>query len=144
MYGESATMRKRARELQEQAGDLRALADSLVGQVETISWQGRAASDLRNRIADRAARLRDCAEQHEIAADALTRHLTAVDGLKDTIGNLERRAGALVAEARTRAQHVDHGSGVVVEPSDEDRALLAFTPPPSGHKDWLTVTIPGL
>jgi hypothetical protein len=26
----------------------------------------------------------------------------------------------------------------------EDQALVAFTPPPSGHKDWLDVELPGL
>jgi hypothetical protein len=29
-------------------------------------------------------------------------------------------------------------------PSREDEVLLAFTPPPAGHKDWLTVELPGL
>ena len=30
------------------------------------------------------------------------------------------------------------------EPDDADAALLAFDPPPAGHKDWLTVDLPGL
>ena len=26
----------------------------------------------------------------------------------------------------------------------EDQALASFSPPPAGHKDWLTVELPGL
>ena len=144
MYGDSAAIRKRVRELQEQAGDLRALADAMVGRAETIHWQGRAARDLRSRMTDRAAGLRRSAEQHEAAADALTRHTAEVDQRKDTIADLERRATSLVDDARARAARVETGDTALVEATDDDRRLLAFTPPPTGHKDWLTVTIPGL
>jgi len=144
MYGESAAMRKRARELQEQAGDLRALADGLLGQVDAIRWEGRAARDLRDRITDRAAGLRASADQHEAAADALVRHLAEVDRRKDAIADLERRAATLTAEARGRADRLGRSGDPLVELADDDRRLLSFTPPPSGHKDWLTVTIPGL
>ena len=34
--------------------------------------------------------------------------------------------------------------GVRRTPTEADRALLAFVPPPPGHKDWLTVDLPGL
>lgn len=144
MYGDSAAMRKRARDLQEQASDLRALADAMVGQVETIPWQGRAARDLRSRMTDRAAGLRRAADQHEVAADAMTRHTTEVERRKETIADLERRATSLVDDARSRADRMEAVDTPMVEATDDDRRLLAFSPPPTGHKDWLTVTIPGL
>ncbi|WP_235737013.1 hypothetical protein [Nocardioides alcanivorans] len=118
--------------------------NGLVGQVEAIRWHGRAARDLRERMTDRAARLRASAEQHDVAAEALTRHLSEVDRRKDTIADLERRTSSLRADAHARAEKLTHPSDSLVEVNDDDRQILAFTPPPSGHKDWLTVTIPGL
>jgi len=29
-------------------------------------------------------------------------------------------------------------------PDADDRTLADFTPPPSGHQDWLAVSLPGL
>ena len=92
---------------------------------------------MRARINDRAAHLRTAASHHETAADSLARHLAEVDRLKDAIEVRERRAASLVEDARTRASEAAGDSG-------EDPRLLAFTPPPAGHKDWLTVTLPGL
>ena len=122
MYGDTAAMRKRAAQLREQGTDVRALADRLVAQLETLDWQGRAAADMRSRIHDRAAHLRDCASQHENAAETLERHLSEVDRLKDSSST----------------------TGVTREPTDTDRLLDQFVPPEPGHKDWLTVTLPGL
>ena len=59
MYGDSGVMRKRAAQLREQAGDIRALADHLVAQTEGVAWTGRAADAMRERVRDRAAHLRD-------------------------------------------------------------------------------------
>jgi hypothetical protein len=90
MYGDTATMRKRAAQLREQGSDVRALADRLVAQLEGLRWEGRAAADLRSRIHDRAGHLRDCAGQHENAAEALEKHLDECDRLKDAISGTER------------------------------------------------------
>ncbi|MDT0200491.1 hypothetical protein [Nocardioides sp. AE5] len=146
MYGDSAATRKRAGQLREQATDIRAMADRLVGQIDAITWDGRAAADLRQRIQDRAGLLRECAAQHETAADSLTRHVNEVDRLKDAIAGVERKAGSLVADARTRIAALDAApsDGVRVEASDTDRTLDQFVPPAPGHKDWLTVELPGL
>ena len=124
MYGESAAMRRRAGQLREQGADVRALADRLVAQVDAVGWTGRAATALRDRVQDRAALLRNCATQHENAAESLERHLTEVDLVKDAIADVERRAGSLV----------------------DEYALLRerFVAPPPGHKDWLNITLPGL
>lgn len=147
MYGDSAAMRKRAAQLREQSTDIRAMADRLVAQIETSNWEGRAGADMRARVHDRAAHLRDCANAHETAAESLEKHLTEVDRLKDAISDIERKADSLVADARgriaaTRAQET--APGVVIEPTDEDRVLDQFDAPKSGHKDWLTVNLPGL
>ncbi len=150
MYGDPDVMRRRADQLREQGVDIRALADQLVAQTESIGWAGRAADSMRVRIRERATYLRAAAAQHETAADALDKHLTDVDKTKDLIGNTERRAASMVADARTRiaqihtANDADADSGVRRDPGADDLALADFTPPPSGHKDWLAVTLPGL
>jgi arginine deiminase len=116
------------------------MADRLVARLETLDWQGRAAADMRSRIHDRAAHLRDCAGQHEDAAETLERHLAEVERLKDAISTAERKASSLVTDARTRiAQRHRHD-----DPTDTDRLLDQFVPPEPGHKDWLTVILPGL
>ena len=147
MYGDSTAMRKRAAQLREQGTDVRTMADRLVAQLETLDWQGRAAADMRSRIHDRAAHLRDCANRHENAAESLEHHLSEVDRLKDSIAGTERKASSLVTDARTRIAQLDRQddpSGITREPTDTDRLLDQFVPPKPGHKDWLTVTLPGL
>ncbi|QIX28294.1 hypothetical protein ncot_18130 [Nocardioides sp. JQ2195] len=147
MYGDPAAMRKRAAQLQEQATDIRAMADRLVAQIESINWEGRAAADMRSRIHDRAAHLRDCAAQHETAAESLTKHVVEVERLKDAIDGIERKSSSLVADARTRIAQQraqSESSGVTIDPDDTDRTLDQFVAPTSGHKDWLTVELPGL
>ena len=118
MYGDSDVMRRRASQLREQGADIRSTADQLVAQTESLGWTGRAADAMRERVRDRAARLREAAAHHDTAADSLERHLHEVDRLKDAIADTERRA--------TRLEGT--GSG-------------GFVPPPSGHRDWLAVTV---
>jgi len=147
MYGDTAAMRKHAAALREQGADIRAMADHLVGQAEQIGWAGRAAEAMRERVRQRAAHLRGCASSHDGTADALERHLHDVDRAKDAIAEVERKATSLVADAQTRVARVDtydDPEGVERRATDEDRALAAFTPPPSGHRDWLTLELPGL
>jgi predicted nuclease with TOPRIM domain len=147
MYGDSAAIRRRVRQLREQAVDVRALADRLVAQADAIDWQGRAADAMRERIRDRAEHLRDCAHRHDNAAEALDRHNGEVGLLKESISEVEHKASSLVADARTRVARIeahDDPDGVVRQATPEDRKLADFTAPPSGHKDWLTVELPGL
>ena len=147
MYGESGVMRRRAAQIREQATDIRTMADQLVAQTESIAWTGRAADAMRERIRDRAANLRDVAGAHDTAADSLDRHLNQVEVLKDQIANTENKADKLVSDARTRVaaiESADDPAGVQRTPDPEDETLNAFAPPPSGHKDWLTVNLPGL
>lgn len=147
MYGDTSVMRKRAAQLRDQGADVRATADHLAGQAEQVTWTGRAADAMRERVRDRAARLRDCASRHEAAADALEQHLQQVDDTMDTIARVERRVASLVADARTRvarADSHDDPDGVHRTASEEDSRLASFDPPPPGHRDWLTVELPGL
>lgn len=123
MYGDTDVMRRRVAELREQGVDIRSTADQLVAQTQGVPWTGRAADALRERVRERASRLREVAFAHDTAADSLERHLLEVDGTKDAIADVERKAAALVAD---------------------DRVSAEFEPPPSGHKDWLAVEIPGL
>jgi len=136
MYGDTAAGRKRVAQLREQGGDVRALAARLVSQAEAVPWHGKAAESMRERIRERAAHLRAAAAQHDTAADSLAAHLAEVDRLKEAIDVRSRKASTLLEDARTRSSE---GSG-----DDADAALAAFTPPPAGHRDWLTVDLPGL
>jgi hypothetical protein len=140
MYGDSAASRKHVAQLREQGGDIRAMADRLVAQAESVPWTGRAAESMRTRIKERASHLRLAAGHHDTAADSLARHASEVDALKDAIETVAHKVDALTTDARTRASGADDGR----DPSREDAALLAFTPPPAGHKDWLGVELPGL
>ncbi|RYB93865.1 hypothetical protein EUA93_05525 [Nocardioides oleivorans] len=143
MYGDTAAGRKRVAQLREQGGDIRALAARLVAQAEAVPWHGKAADSMRERIKERASHLRAAAAHHETAADSLARHLGEVDTLKEAIDVRSTKATTLVEDARTRASESgDDAEGT--EPDASDAALLAFDPPPAGHKDWLTVTLPGL
>jgi hypothetical protein len=139
MYGDTAAGRKRVAQLREQGGDIRALAARLVSQAEAVPWHGKAAEAMRVRIKERADHLRAAAAQHETAAESLARHLTEVDSLKEAIEVRAHKATSLVEDARTRASEAgDAGS------DGAEAALVAFDPPPAGHKDWLTVDLPGL
>lgn len=147
MYGDTGIMRRRAQQLREQGADIRLVADQLVGQTESIAWTGRAADAMRERIRERASHLRDVATRHEIAAESLDRHVREVDALKDAIAERERRADSMIHDARARVARVDAANdpdGVRREPAREDTRLADFTPPPAGHKDWLSVELPGL
>jgi hypothetical protein len=140
MYGDTEVMRRHAGRLREQGADIRTLADSLVSQVENLRWSGRAAEAMRERVRERAGRLREVAARHETAAESLDTHGQEVDGLKEAIAAIESRALAMQAEARGRTVTLDPD-----EPGDRaDRALTGFEPPPSGHRDWLAISLPGL
>lgn len=124
MYGDTGAGRKRVAQVREQAADLRALADRLLAQSASVPWQGRAAEAMRARVEERAASLRADAARHETAAESLARHLSEVDSVKETIEARQHRAARLLAD-------------------DDQGRPPASSPPPSGHKDWLTVELPG-
>jgi len=148
MYGDADLIRRRADQLREQAVDLRGLADLLVAQTEAIPWRGRAADAMRERVRERAGHLRTAAGDHDTAADSLERHAAEVERLKEAIADVERRATTLIADARTRVARVAAANEAEPDvqrvPDADDQALADFTPPPSGHKDWLAVSLPGL
>ena len=145
-YGDVEVLRRRVDQLREQATDVRALADQVVGRTDAVGWTGRAADTLRQRVADRASDLRAAAERHETAADSLEKHLTEVDRAQEEIAAVERTATDLVAEARTRVARARASSddGVRVDPDPDDLTLAGFEPPAPGHRDWLAVDRPGL
>lgn len=150
MYGDTDVMRHRVDQLREQATDVRAMADQLVARTEVIGWRGRAADSMRLRVTERATHLRGAAASHESAADALDKHLQEVEQTKEAIAAIERKAGSLIADARTRVARVQQAAGddaepgIRLEPDPDDTTLTEFAAPPSGHRDWLTVELPGL
>lgn len=137
MYGDTAASRRRVAQLREQGGDIRALASRLVSQAEAVPWHGKAADSMRERIQERAHHLRTAAALHETAADSLARHLVEVDRLKEGIDTRVHKATSLVEDARTRESEAGTAD-------EQDAVLLAFDPPPAGHKDWLTLDLQGL
>ncbi|WP_110180646.1 hypothetical protein [Nocardioides solisilvae] len=143
MYGETAAMRRRVGQLREQALEIRQMADRLVARAEAVPWHGRAAESMRLRIKERAAHLREAAGLHETAADTLGRHVQEVDRRQDAIAVVERKVDSLVGDARARLEAARQ-TDPDVEPEPEDAPLLAFEPPPPGHRDWLDVELPGL
>ncbi|WP_426242981.1 hypothetical protein [Nocardioides sp. LHG3406-4] len=143
MYGDTAAMRKRVMQLREQGLEIRAMADRLVSQAESVPWHGRAAESMRTRIKDRASHLREAASFHDSAAESLDKHVHEIDRLQEAISTVERKAATLTADARARTAALEaDDSGRA--PSDEDTVLAQFVAPPAGHKDWLTVSLPGL
>ena len=148
MYGDSEIIRRRAAQLRDQGADVRALADELVARVEGLGWTGRAADAMRERVTDRATHLRAAAERHTGAADALADHAESVDAVREEIATTQARVDALVTDARARIAAIagrnEAGDGLQVTPDPIDEALAAFTPPPPGHRDGLTVDVPGL
>ena len=116
MYGETDVVRKHAGRLRDQGEDIRALAERLVSHAESLHWSGRAADAMRERVRERAVRLREAAARHDTAADALDVHGREVDGVKDAIADAQRRV------ARTGSTEAEL--------------------PPAGHKDWLELGVP--
>src|SRR4051794_7062067 len=96
MYGDTSVMRKHAGRLREQGAGIRAMADHLVAQAEAGSWGGRAGAARRAGIGEGAARLREAADRHDLAAGSLESHTQLVEELKDSIAETERRATALL------------------------------------------------
>lgn len=148
MYGDSDLIRRRVSQLRDQGADVRALADQLVARTEALGWSGRAATAMRDRVAERAHHLRAAADLHARAADALRAHVDRVDSVRDEIAAVEARVADLVAAARERLAAIDAsnqaGDGPRITPDPADEVLAGFAPPARGHRDWLTVELPGL
>lgn len=147
MYGDTDAARRRVSQLREQALDVRAMADRLVANAEAVPWHGRAAESMRTRIKERASHLRAAAAAHETAAESLARHLAEVDSVKEAIAHRQSRATSLIDEAKAQVAQAANEAATpesAPEPTDDQTKLLAFDPPEDGHKDWLTVTLPGL
>lgn len=142
MYGDTEVIRGWARRMAAQGDEIRGLTDGLLRASETVLWDGRAATAMRERMSERGRRLVACADQHEEAALALRRHADRVDEVKATIAGIADRMTVLVADARARLaaladRALDLGRDLWPDPVDE--ALQRFTPPPPGHVDWLRV-----
>lgn len=143
MYGDTEAIRGLARGLRRLGDDIRWEADTLQSRAQAVPWQGIAADAMRALARYRTDALRRTAGLHDEAAQALEAHADEVDRIKRLIAAIEHRVRALVAAARDRlAGLVGMLAGVLPDPLDE--LLDRFVPPPSGHRDWLTVDLPGL
>jgi hypothetical protein len=147
MYGDTTVIRRLAETLREQAIDIRAEARALHGKVESTEWTGRAADAMRALASSRLVDLRNTADKHADAADALDHHADEVDRLKDLIAAIERKARDIIDAALDRL--ADLGRRVLdgltsSAPDAVDEVIARFVPPRQGHKDWLSVDLPGL
>lgn len=140
MYGDSAEIRELAARLRRRAEEVRETADRLAGRVARVEWRGRAAEAMRVRVRAGVGDLRAVAGDYERAAAALERHADEVDRLNALIARIEQRVRSLVSEARGRLGGL--ADGLLGDPLD--RLLDHLPTPPSGHKDWLTLSIPGV
>jgi hypothetical protein len=140
MYGDTEAIRGLARTMRGQGAALRSEADRLLGRAEAVPWQGLAADAMRARVRAQVRALRHSAELADEAAVALGQHADEVDRLKALIAAIESTVMALVAAARERLA----GLVASVLPDPLDELLDRFVPPPSGHRDWLLVDLPGL
>lgn len=141
MYGDTEIVDRQAGALREQAEELRLIADHLSARVDALAWNGRAAESMRRRVQDRTTHLRAAARDHDGAADAVGVHARAVRDVQESVAAIEQRHRDVVAEARTRTARAAQTGAA---PAPDDAAVLAFTPPPRGHRDWLTAEIPGV
>jgi hypothetical protein len=140
MYGDTEAIRGLAAGLRRQGEAIRADADWLRQRAEAAPWSGLAAEAMRTRVGEQVASLQHTARLHDDAAEALALHAAAVDRLKALIAAIERQVQSLVSAAKERLL----GLAAAVLPDPVDELLSRFVPPPSGHRDWLAVDLPGL
>ncbi len=140
MYGDTEAIRGLAHTMRRQGAALRTEADQLLALAEATPWDGVGADAMRLRVRQQTSTLRRTAALADDAAAALDGHADEVDRLKALIAAIERKVTALVEAAKHRL------AGLVdkVLPDPIDELLARFVPPPSGHRDWLTVELPGL
>ena len=140
MYGDTETIRGLASTMRTHAAAIDTEAEVLLARAEETPWEGLAADAMRRRVGAQVLALRRTSRLHDDAATALERHADRVDRLKALIAAIERKVMALVEAARHRL------TGLVdaVLPDPVDELLARFVPPPSGHRDWLTVDLPRL
>jgi Putative T7SS secretion signal domain len=143
MYGDTETIRGLARTMRAQAAALRSEAGMLLARAETTPWSGLAADAMRLRVRAQVDSLRHTASLADDAATALERHADEVDRLKALIAAIEEKVMAMVSAAKDRLGELA-GLAAAVLPDPIDELLAHFDPPPSGHRDWLTVSVPGL
>lgn len=140
MYGDTEAIRQLARTMRGHGAAINAEADALLARAEATPWSGLAADAMRFRARTQVLALCRTAGLHDEAATALERHADDVDRLKALIAAIEGRVMDLVAAARNRLGDLI----AAVAPDPVDELLARFVPPPSGHRDWLTVDLPGL
>ncbi|MEZ5191856.1 MAG: hypothetical protein R2734_04705 [Nocardioides sp.] len=100
---------------------------------------------MRTRIRERAAHLREVAGLHDTAADSLDRSAaprsTGSRTASPTASDAPRPWSPTRASGRTPGVEPGGGRGRI-EPTEDDSAL-AFVHTAAGHRDWLTVDLPG-
>jgi hypothetical protein len=140
MYGDTEAIRGLARTMRGHGAAMHSEAGVLAARAEATSWSGLAADAMRLRVQTQVLALVHTAELQEDAARALEQHADDVDRLKALIAAIERKVMALVEAAKHRLA----GLVEAVLPDPVDELLAGFVPPPSGHRDWLSVDLPHL
>ena len=147
MYGDATALRDLARRLSDRAEEIRRSAARLERLIDGVAWEGLAADAMRHQTGLQLRALGHAAQLHDDAAHALLRHAREVQRLQDLIAVIERRVAGLIDAARSRIAAVGRGliDGLIGRrPDPVDELLDRFRPPPPGHRDWLSVRLPGL
>ncbi len=144
MYGDTRAIRELARTMRTEGTALRAEADALLARSEAVAWTGLAADAMRASVHAQTSALRRTATLADDAAAALDHHADEVDRLKELIASIERTVMSMVAAARDRLAGLVDAVLPDALPDPLDDLLDRFVPPPSGHRDWLLVDLPGL
>lgn len=138
MYGDPDVVRSLARRMRARGDDIRSEADDLLARAEAVPWSGLAADAMRRLAREHAGGLHRCAEEHEVAADALDRHAREVEHLEEVIAAVERKARHLLDSAAGGLA----GLAGHLLPDSVDHWLHHFDPPPPGSREWLDVHLP--
>jgi hypothetical protein len=134
VYGDTAVVRRLAREMREQAADIHGESAALLARAEGVPWSGMAADAMRLLARDHAAGLAASARAHEDAAAALERHARDVEHAKALIAAAERRVQSALDTLGRGATELLH---------TRVAHWLAHADLPSpGHLGWLEVRIP--
>lgn len=151
MYGDTARIRARARELRDLSGDVSARA-SAVDRSASIQWNSKTAELFKQQLAEQAAQMRQAARALEQAAESLEHHARVVDGVKQAIEDAAEWVSAVWHGAqRTVANIVETVAdgvsavftlfGHAVSSSLAHRAehIVAMVPqlPRAGSVEWL-------
>ena len=149
MYGDTLVMRRRAAQLREQGEDIRTMAEQLVTRSDEVGVAGRGVPPTPCGTGSASAPPTCATPPTPTTSRPPRSRSTSASATGSPSPSPASSAGPrpswptpAPASPGCRARPDD--DAVRPTATREDQALVAFAPPPSGHKDWLDVELPGL